>query len=164
MAKLLAKAYKRPTKKEKLGISAATSAASAKQLQRHAPISATLAHPSTAASLKKKGRSTSGAGGPSQANERFEQDRQAQNAIQMKAAKLLLEAEKRDALRAEREETGIDTDMDGVADEDEPRTKHKAGASGMKKKVAKRRQEANDLKSVQSGSKPAKPFDYVDLL
>lgn len=132
-----AKSYKRPTKKEKIGMTAAQNSAKLAQVKRNAPISAQFSgNPrGSSASIKHSKRPA---------------DPAEQSAIEQKAQKLLLEAEKRAAeLREVRGDS--DEDMDGTAAG--AGKQKQTGASGMRKKAAKR-------KSDGPGSK----HDYVDLL
>lgn len=151
-----AKSYKRPTKKEKLGISASKNAPS-KPIQRNAAISSTMSKPEV----------------PNRPAAGFE----GKSAIEQRAAKLILEAEKRAAARSGREgnagaEDGHDDDEeDGDVDMDAHSFmaaraaaaaaggKKKTGASGMKAKAAKRKSAGGE---EEDGTKPK--YDYVDLL
>lgn len=154
----LAKAHKRATKKEKLGFTPSTSsgnpgtAAVRNGMVRHAPISATMTGRNGGQAVK------------SAANQRFEDDTAARTAIEQRAAKLLLEAEKRDAERRGDIEVddGEDADMDAETQAVSlKKLKSTAGAGGMKKKLARRKAQGK----VDNAAAAAAPKrDYVDML
>lgn len=133
-----AKNYKRPTKKEKLGLSANQARASfQKNVQRNAPISAQFKN----SSANQDVASAALIGSPEAST-----SAQPRTAIEQKAQKLLLEAEKRALARQQEADDGMDED--GVIGT----SKKKTGASGMKSK-AKKAKDTSPLK-----------VDYVDLL
>ena len=141
IAFLLAKSYKRPTKKEKLGLSASSNSkgtGTGKSIQRHTPISAQF---SNSTGFRTKG----------------EREFEDYSSISQAAGKLLLEAEKK-------EFNGHNTQIDDTEDEigmkleglGKENVKRKAGASGMKAKAKKR--------GNNQENEGAKQLDYVDLL
>lgn len=131
----VAKSYKRPTKKEKIGITAAQNSAKLAQIQRNVPISAQF--------------SGNPRGTPTSRPVKASLDPAEQSAIEQKAQKLLVEAERR-AAELRGEESDADEDMDGAAT---GAAKKKTGAAGLKKKASKRKTD---------GSSSSR--DYVDLL
>lgn len=136
---LAAKTYKRATRKEKTGAAASTHAAKIAQLQKHAPISAQFA--------SNPRRPAGSAASTSRAEQQQLSDPMEQSVVEMKAQKLLLEAEKRATALQERQ--------DGMADEDEVASRaKKTGAAGLKGKAAK-------PKKYEGASKGK---NYMDIL
>ncbi|CAD6576456.1 MAG: hypothetical protein CYPHOPRED_006009 [Cyphobasidiales sp. Tagirdzhanova-0007] len=136
-----AKSYKRPTKKEKLGLSqVSTSRSHMKPVAKQAPISAQFSTADPALTN----------------NTRVLEDN---SAISQAAQKLLLEAEKRAVTNGnaqiDEEEEEEDVEM-GEERVDPGKPKKKAGASGMKAKTQKPRPQRLGEEKAQR--------DYVDLL
>lgn len=107
------------------------------------------------------------------ASARFVEDAAARSAVEQRAAKLLLEAEKRDAIRRGKEAVDSagsdhedrDEDMDedtttsGIMQQQPKAKKSTGGAAGLKQKIAKRRASG---KGKDDHTTPK--HDYVDLL
>lgn len=148
-----AKFYKRPTKKEKLGLSTTKAQSSIqKNVQRNAPISAQFQRSAAPRDV------ANGHVVPTLSQSAMDLEElaaaQPKSAIEQKAQKLLLEAEKR-ALNRQQLHDGAGMDEDGVAEHGVSGRKKATGASGMKAKAKKRTGDGDIL---------GQSIDYVDLL
>lgn len=159
---LSAKAYKRPNRKEKLGVSSATKALTRGRLPKTPTAPATLlSEPSgssnTFEKIKRKQQASSAV--------QDDQDVHPTTAVQQRAAKLILEAEKRaiqqGSLRRERDEEN-DDDEDIEEDEEANGVSKKKKAGGLKNKAKKRG--AGQESEVATSRGESKPRDYVDML
>jgi hypothetical protein len=119
-------------------------------MQRHAPISAQLTGKKP---LSRDPNVALKAGNTLDIDEDIASS-QPKTAVEMKAQKLLLEAEKRALMRERQAENGMSLDEDMASNA----TKKKTGAAGLKAK-AKLAKDTSD-----GSSSTSKKVDYVDLL